>query len=243
MLANTAPAAAGAIWPSGFSGPALESHRALHQPLRNNALAVAKKLLFARQLQKPNKESIEMKNRILSVICLALVSASAASWASPNTAAVSSYDLERAARDARSDLVLARNYAQQDRERAAAASSAVTTPLVDLSFLAGVGTNDANPSCVSSCLAQCGGGTGSSACWDACEKEGYSSSTCASRCGTTTSAGSAACWNACGKEGYSSSTCASRCGIATSGGSAACWTACTHEGYSSATCKDRCGTN
>lgn len=97
----------------------------------------------------------------------------------------------------------------------------------------------------STCASRCGvsNSTGSEACWNACGKEGYSSSTCSERCKTDTGGGSAACWGQCGQEGYSSSTCASRCGVSTSAGSGACWSHCTREGYSSSTCTSRCGTN
>lgn len=87
-------------------------------------------------------------------------------------------------------------------------------------------------------------GAASAACWHKCgSQEGYSSSTCAGRCGVSTPEGSAACWNKCGSmEGYSSSTCAIRCEVSTSQGSAACWNKCgSMEGYSSTTCAGRCG--
>jgi hypothetical protein len=97
--------------------------------------------------------------------------------------------------------------------------------------------------CESMCEGNGGPGDGSSACWEACTKEGYASGTCATRCGTATSEGSRACWSACTKEGYASGTCATRCGVNLSGGSAACWAACTKEGYASGTCATRCGVN
>ena len=97
----------------------------------------------------------------------------------------------------------------------------------------------------SSCASRCGVNTsaGSLACWDKCASEGYSSSSCASRCGIGTGAGSRACWNRCVSEGYSSSSCAGRCGTSTPEGSGACWDKCTSEGYSSSSCASRCGTN
>lgn len=97
----------------------------------------------------------------------------------------------------------------------------------------------------STCASRCGvsTGAGSEACWEKCGSEGYSSSTCSSRCGISTGDGSAACWARCGTEGYGSSTCASRCGTDTSDGAAACWNQCTKEGYGSSTCSSRCGTN
>lgn len=97
----------------------------------------------------------------------------------------------------------------------------------------------------STCSTRCGTSTsgGSQSCWDKCQAEGYGSSTCSTRCGTDTSGGSASCWDKCTAEGYGSSTCSTRCGTDTSGGSSACWEKCTAEGYGSSTCSSRCGTN
>lgn len=102
-------------------------------------------------------------------------------------AAPSEKDLDLAKKDAVRDLLLQSRQVRSER---------VATPARD----------EAD-------LHDCESGAGSAACWKACTQEGYSSSTCAGRCGTSTSDGSSACWKACTEEGYSSSTCADRCGI------------------------------
>lgn len=88
----------------------------------------------------------------------------------------------------------------------------------------------------STCASICGtdSSAGSGGCWDSCT---YGPSTCASICGTDTSGGSEGCWDTCT---YGPSTCASICGTDTSGGSAGCWEKCT---YGPSTCASICGTN
>ncbi|HMN67240.1 MAG TPA: hypothetical protein PKC28_01755 [Bdellovibrionales bacterium] len=87
------------------------------------------------------------------------------------------------------------------------------------------------------------GVSGSQRCWDACLKEGYTSATCAGRCGIVSENASLKCWSACAEEGYTSSLCAGRCGIVSPGAQNACWDMCLKEGYPSAICAGRCGTN
>jgi len=139
-------------------------------------------------------------------------------------------------RDAKGDQKLTKVYRVQDEKLAEQKKA--------LSFLLGMEKEEGNCQelCENACNGEGGQGSGSSACWDRCSAEGYSSSTCAERCGISTAAGSKACWSKCGNEGYSSSTCAQRCGVTTSAGSKQCWTKCGNEGYSSSTCADRCGT-
>lgn len=159
--------------------------------------------------------------KVISVACVVLGMALGLT-----ASADSSRDHVLAKKAAITDLELQAKYAAQDES--------LRRQKGDLTFLGAIA--DVPPECEPS-------GGGSAACWKACTNEGYSSNTCANRCGTTTSGGSAACWKACGNEGYSSNTCANRCGTATHGGSEACWDMCTHEGNSSSTCANRCGTH
>lgn len=94
------------------------------------------------------------------------------------------------------------------------------------------------------CASMCGTDStgGSQGCWEACAEDGYSTSYCASQCGTDTSGGSQSCWDACSEDGYSTSYCASQCGTDTPGGSAGCWEACAEDGYSTSYCASQCGT-
>ena len=150
-------------------------------------------------------------------------------------------------RDQAADLQLTNTYRLKDellKARKAAAKNEQETTAFDNFLRSGAPadrTQDDHDQCVARCTESCNTNTGGEACWTACTNEGYSSSTCASRCGTSTSGGSQACWSRCTTEGYTSSTCASRCGTSTSGGSEGCWNSCSREGYTSSTCSSRCG--
>jgi hypothetical protein len=181
----------------------------------------------------------------MKFLVLSLIGLVSIAHATPTTR-----DLELIQHDAMHDLLITKNATQPI---AHLMKAALVAPLNngDCDDHSGVGSAYCWQQCSkegyssSTCASRCGVGTdgGARACWGACSTEGYSSSTCATRCGVESSVGSAYCWAGCQKEGYSSSTCAGRCGVSNDGGQRACWQQCQTEGYSSSTCATRCGIN
>ena len=101
--------------------------------------------------------------------------------------------------------------------------------------------DDIENSCLQTCVDQCNGGSGSSACWTKCNTDGWSLNTCVGNCGVSTSSGSGACWERCNKDGWSLSTCKDTCKTTTNIGSSTCWTRCNKDGWSLSTCVGYCG--
>jgi len=165
-------------------------------------------------LQTKTKRGIKMYKLLFTIMCAFTLSAAAG-------------DIELAKKFAVNDLKLQKKYSAQDRKLQSIYN---VTRLINRTIDRQHCDDDDT-------------GAGSASCWDKCSAEGWSSSTCSDRCGTSTGGGSASCWDKCSAEGWGSSTCSDRCGTSTGGGSAACWDKCTAEGWGSSTCSDRCGTN
>ncbi|MGE3975009.1 MAG: hypothetical protein AB7F59_10845 [Bdellovibrionales bacterium] len=164
------------------------------------------------------------------LIVIALVFSSSWAWSADQSALI--------LRDAAQDQAIKEKLAKKDQELIQKRQALARV-------LGGSSVTQNDNTCMEKCMDLCNGqGTGgSAACWNKCVQEGYSSATCAGRCGVSTGPGSRACWNKCTQEGYSSATCAERCRVDSSEGSEACWNKCLNEGYNSATCAPRCGTS